>query len=130
MLPSIVYKIVSKTNWNNLVRSGVKICKGFDNDLTDGFIHMSTAEQLHMTFLKKYNNNTSSKNDYNLLGIDLFSLQDVKWEKAKNGLVYPHLYSELVIDKNILWVIGLENYEFNINNEIHQKITKNDAAVV
>jgi hypothetical protein len=61
----------------------------------------------------------------------LSKLQDVKWEKAKKWVsLSSFIYSELVMDKNILWVIGLENYEFNINNEIHQKITKNDAAVV
>jgi len=112
-MSNIVYKIVSKVNWSNFIKSGIKECKGFDNDLTDGFIHLSTHDQLYSTFIKKYNN--ENKNKYNLLAVDLEQSEDVKWEKAKNGNIYPHLYSPLILDKNIIWVHDLENYQFNAN---------------
>jgi uncharacterized protein (DUF952 family) len=72
----MLYKIVNKVKWNALITPGAKIFHGFDNDLTDGFIHMSTAEQLYSTFLKKYN--TSGKHEYNVLGIDVHTLTGVQ----------------------------------------------------
>ncbi len=111
MLPNIVYKIVSKVNWNNFINSGIKECKGFDNDLKDGFIHLSTHKQLYYTFIKK--NNLKDKNQFNLLAVDLRKSEHVKWEKAKNDIVYPHLYSPLILNKNILWIYPLEKYQFN-----------------
>lgn len=112
-LPNIVYKIVSKTNWNNFIRSGMRECKGFDNDIRDGFIHLSTHEQLYPTFIKKYK--LVDKSKFNLLGVDLGCSKDVRWEKANNGQIYPHLYSNLIIGENVIWVYGMENYQFDAN---------------
>jgi hypothetical protein len=33
MYPNIVYKIVSKVDWNAFIKTGLKECKGFNNDL-------------------------------------------------------------------------------------------------
>jgi uncharacterized protein (DUF952 family) len=112
-MSNIVYKIVSKVNWTNFIKSGAKECKGFDNDLKDGFIHLSTHEQLYSTFIKKYN--LSNKDKFNVLAVDLNESEIVKWERTKNGNTYPHLYSPLILNKNIVWVYGLENYQFNAN---------------
>lgn len=116
-MSNIAYKIVSKVNWNNFIKSGAKECNGFDNDLIDGFIHLSTHKQLYDTYIKKYGsvNKLKDKNKFNLLAIDLIECKNVRWEPAKNGLIYPHLYSPLILEKNILWVCGLENYQFNAN---------------
>lgn len=113
MTSNIAYKIVTKINWNNFIKSGVKECKGFDNDLIDGFIHLSTHEQLYPTFIKKYN--IKDKEKFNLISVDLTLSKNVKWEKAKNGIIYPHLYSELILDQNIMWVFDLKEYQFNAN---------------
>ncbi len=108
--PNIVYKIVPKVNWSSFIKSGAKECKGFDNDLRDGFIHLSTHEQLYQTFIKKYN--IEDKNQFNLLAVDLKLSENVKWEKAKNGIIYPHIYSSLIPGKNIVWVYPLEFFQF------------------
>lgn len=110
MYPRVVYKIVCKTNWSEFIKSGLNECRGFDNDIRDGFIHLSTHEQLLPTFLKKYD--IKDKNKFNILAVDS---DKVTWEKAKNGEIYPHLYSPLILGKNILWIYGLENYYFNVN---------------
>lgn len=113
MYPSVVYKIVSKYNWNNFINSGLNQCNGFENDLKDGFIHLSTHKQLYNTYLKKYNN--YNKNHFNIIAVDLNNSDSVKWEKYKNGLIYPHLYSPLILDKNIMWVQCLGKYQFNVD---------------
>jgi uncharacterized protein (DUF952 family) len=112
-MSNIVYKIVSKVNWNKFIKSGSKECKGFDNDLKDGYIHLSTHEQLYPTFIKKYELKNRSK--FNVLAVDLNESENVKWERAKNGIVYPHLYSPLIQGKNIIWICGLECYQFDAN---------------
>lgn len=109
-MSKIVYKFVCKTNWSLFIKSGAKECKGFDNDLTDGFIHLSTYEQLYSTFIKKYS--LKDKDKFNILALQLKPTDDVRWEKAKNGNIYPHLYSPLLL-KNVLWVYSLENYHFD-----------------
>jgi uncharacterized protein (DUF952 family) len=110
---NIAYKIVKKTNWDKFIRSRIKECRGFDNDLIDGFIHLSTHEQIYSTFIKKYS--LSDKNKFNLLAIDLKVSNDVRWEIEKNGILYPHLYSPIILDHNILWIYGLSDYQFNAN---------------
>lgn len=113
-MSKIVYKIVTKVNWNNFILSGAKECKGFDNDIKDGFIHLSSHKDLYSTFICKYKSE-SVKNTCKLIAVDLDLSNNVKWEKGKNGILYPHLYSSLVLNKNIIWVIDLENYQFNVN---------------
>ncbi len=113
MLSNIVYKIVSKINWYNFIKTGAKECRGFDNDIKDGFIHLSTHEQLYSTFIKKYDPKNIS--DFNLLAIDLHQSECVKWGKGKNGILYPHLYSPLILEKNIVWIYPLEKYQFGAN---------------
>lgn len=112
-MSNIVYKIVSKVNWTNFIKTGAKECKGFENDLRDGFIHLSTHKQLYPTFIKKYN--PTDKKKFNVLAIDLKECEHVKWELAKNGIIYPHLYSPLILNKNILWIHVLDNYQFNVD---------------
>lgn len=109
MQANIAYKIVTKANWNEFLKKGIKNCKGFEND--DKFIHMSTREQLGSTLAKKYS--SMEKRNYNLLCVNLSPPSVVKWEKAKNGLTYPHLYSDLIIGENIVWVMCLEEYKFD-----------------
>ena len=117
MLPRVVYKIVTKVNWATFIKSGLKETKGFGNDLTDGFKHLSTHEQLHPTFINKFKANSllKTKNKFKLIAVDLDLSVGVKWEPDKNGLIYPHLYSTLVLGHNVLWVLNLEKYQFDKN---------------
>jgi uncharacterized protein (DUF952 family) len=55
------------------------------------------------------------KDKFNILAVDLNVSENVKWELAKNGSTYPHLYFPLILNKNIIWIYGLENYQFNAN---------------
>lgn len=80
---NLAYKVITKTNWNNFIKLNVSKCYGFDNDIKDGFIHLSTIEQLDRTLdklvpedkfgLKEYKN-------FNILCIDLDNSKGVRWE--------------------------------------------------
>ena len=106
---AIGYKIVTRVNWTSFIESKKTECYGFDNDLTDGFIHLSTRDQIINTFNNKYRTTSTDKDQYNLLAIDLAHNPDIiKYERAKNGLLYPHLMGT-INDKNLLWSLSLSH---------------------
>jgi uncharacterized protein (DUF952 family) len=108
-----VYKIVLKKEWDRFIVSGKRECKGFGNDLKSGFIHLSTHGQLYDTYLKKFKKH-GDKN-LNLIAVDVNLSRDLRWELEPSGIVYPHLYSSLILNENVMWVIGLKSYQFSAN---------------
>lgn len=82
-----VYKIFTESEWNNFQEAGQ--FKGSADDLRDGFIHLSTKEQVSGVIERFF----SGKHP---LYIAEFSgphfIQKLKWENSASGDVYPHLY--------------------------------------
>jgi uncharacterized protein (DUF952 family) len=91
---SLVYKICSKNEWNNAVIK--KFYTGSDVDNKDGFLHLSTKEQLKETVLKHF------KGQENLLIIcfNVTEIEDkLKWEISRNEELFPHYYGNLETSK-------------------------------
>lgn len=101
----VAFKIVTKVNWTRFLSSGVRESWGFDKDLVDEFIHLSTEKQLMATLDKNFK--SVDKSTLFLIAVNLRK-SEVKWETAKNGLVYPHLYSPLIPGENILWTWSID----------------------
>ena len=58
-------------------------------DTNDGFVHFSTAKQLAIS-AKKHRN---GEKDIFLVEVDAnLIVDDLKWEPARNGEYFPHLY--------------------------------------
>ncbi len=110
---SFVFKFVPKVTWNGFILKNENIFRGYGNDIRDGFVHLATHEQLYRTFISKHSE--KEKCDFKLLAIDINTAENIKWEKAKNGLIYPHAYSGLNIKRDILWIIDMDNYVFDCN---------------
>lgn len=106
-----VFKFVPKLAWNSFILTNDSIFKGYGNDVRDGFIHLSTHEQLYSSFTSRYTE--KQKHYFKLLAVDLDEVDDVRWEKAKNGLVCPRVYSGLLVKRDILWVINMDDYMFD-----------------
>jgi len=88
-LPTI-YKICSASAWREAERQGVY--RGSSDDLKDGFIHFSTAEQLAGALARHFAGQTGLF----LIAVDGEALGDVlRWEPARDGSLFPHLYGEL-----------------------------------
>ena len=88
--PSIVYKIMSASDWAAFERSGVY--NGSADDKRDGFIHFSSREQLRETAAKHF----AGHSDLMLLAVDARALGDaLKWEPSRGGALFPHLYGPL-----------------------------------
>jgi uncharacterized protein (DUF952 family) len=61
-------------------------------DLADGYIHMSTLEQLDETLAKHF----AGQDDLWLICVDLSVLGEaLKWEPSRGGALFPHLYAPL-----------------------------------
>ena len=61
-------------------------------DLADGYIHLSTADQLQGTLDKHFAGQTGLV----IAEIDLERLGDtVRWEVSRGGALFPHVYGEI-----------------------------------
>jgi uncharacterized protein (DUF952 family) len=88
--PAVAYKVLTSSQMALLEHEGV--FAGAPIDLADGYIHLSTAEQLTETVTKHF----AGQDDLHLVAVDLAVLGDaVKWEPSRGGQLYPHLYAPL-----------------------------------
>lgn len=87
---SRVYKIVSRDDWTAAQDRGV--FEGAEIDLRDGYIHLSTAEQAPETLRLHF----KGRDDLMILQLDSTQLgAELRWEEARGGQLFPHLYGPL-----------------------------------
>ena len=68
---------------------------GSPDDLRDGFIHLSTREQLKTTLERHF----AGEQGLVVLEIDATTLNPgLKWEPSRGGALFPHLYERLSMD--------------------------------
>lgn len=85
-----IFKIVAESLWREALATGVFAGAGVD--LEDGFIHFSTAEQAPETARRYF----VDQPDLVLLEVEADDLgTDLRWEPARGGDLFPHLYGEL-----------------------------------
>ena len=88
----LIYKICPAALW-----SEAEAKDRFDGapvDLADGYIHMSTQEQLAETARKHF----AGRSDLLLLSVDLSRFEDeLVWEPSRGGALFPHLYAPLPV---------------------------------
>ncbi|MFQ5437843.1 MAG: DUF952 domain-containing protein [Paracoccaceae bacterium] len=90
----MIYKVFRTSEWEELRERGISC--GAPVDLADGFIHFSTRAQLRETVAKHF----SGACDLWLAAIDGAGLGDaLRWEKSRNGDLFPHLYRALRIEE-------------------------------
>ena len=85
-----VFKVASRMAWQEACRSGA--FAGSDDDLRDGFIHLSTRDQLAGTLAKHFR----GKRDLVLIQFETNLLgEELRWEISRGGAEFPHLYAAL-----------------------------------
>ena len=90
MNPRFAYKILQAEDYQTFMRR--QIFTGSAVDHTDGYIHLSLADQLQDTLAKHY----QGKKDLYLIEVDLQAVKaDVKFEQSRGGAYFPHLYADL-----------------------------------
>ncbi|PQM27610.1 DUF952 domain-containing protein [Sphingopyxis lindanitolerans] len=90
MTAATAFKVLTHQQWADFERE--RVFRGAPVDIADGYIHLSTAEQLEATLAKHF----AGQGDLMIAEIDLAQFGDaVRWEEAREGALFPHLYAEL-----------------------------------
>ena len=97
----LVFKILRAPEWAELDTSGS--FRGSPADLSDGFVHLSTSAQARGTAAKHF----KGEDELVVAALDTDALgPDLKWEPARGGEDFPHLYRELR-RRDVLWSLPL-----------------------
>ena len=97
-----VYKVLSEAAYAKAARTGR--FPGSPDDLRDGFIHLSAANQLAGTLAKHF----AGQAGLVLLAVDPGWLGPaLKWEVSRGGEPFPHLYAPLDLAA-VLWAEPLK----------------------
>lgn len=88
--PTTLHRILSAADWAEAQAAGVY--HGSQLDRTDGFIHLSTPDQLAETARVHF----AGAVDHVVLSIDRAALDgSLRWEPSREGALFPHLYGPL-----------------------------------
>ena len=92
------YKVLTAEEMDALERDGT--FAGAAVDLADGYIHLSTAQQLTETVEKHF----AGQSGLHLAAVDLGSFgESLKWEPSRGGQLFPHLYGPLLLETVIAY---------------------------
>lgn len=93
----LIFKIFRADEWAALRKNGVS--DGAPIDVTDGYVHFSTAEQAAETAAKHF----KGEDGLFLLAFEADALGDaLKWEPSRGGALFPHFYRPLKIE-DVVW---------------------------
>ena len=90
-----IYKIIDNDELQKTKAKGTY--SGSSKDLEDGFIHFSGREQVKGTLKNFY----AKQKNLILLKVDTLKLDNLLWEQASDGNMFPHLYSSLDVSSII-----------------------------
>ncbi len=89
MTLNIAYKVLTADQMATLEAGSFA---GAPVDLADGYIHLSTADQLTETVGKHF----AGQSHLHVAAVDLEALGEaVKWEESRGGQRFPHIYAAL-----------------------------------
>ena len=93
MTSTTAYKVLLADEMAMLERDGR--FGGSAVDLADGYIHLSTADQLTETVGKHY----SGQDGLHVVAVDLGAHGDlVRFEPSRGGALFPHLYGPMLLE--------------------------------
>lgn len=96
--PTTAYKVLTAEQMAALERDGT--FAGAPVDLADGYIHLSTADQLTETVDKHF----AGQDALHVAAVDLGSFGgSLKWEESRGGQLFPHLYGPLLLETVIAY---------------------------
>jgi uncharacterized protein (DUF952 family) len=88
--PQLAYKVLSAGQWADWQMADS--FAGAPVDLADGFIHLSSADQLVGTLDKHF----AGQQGLVIATVDLAALGNmVRWEVSRGGALFPHVYGQL-----------------------------------
>ena len=102
---TVIYKILPSADWQRAVTAGQ--FDGSTDDVRDGFIHLSSVEQLAGTAAKFF----KGQDGLILVSFRSGDLGDkLVWEPSRGGALFPHLYAPLPAGSAIdTWPLDLDS---------------------
>jgi uncharacterized protein (DUF952 family) len=98
---ALIYKIFRASEYAAFVQDGSTA--GAPIDLADGYIHISTAEQVGETAARHF----AGEERLKLLALQAEALGEaLRWEPSRGGALFPHLYRNLRAE-DVLWARDL-----------------------
>lgn len=99
-----VFKLLRAPEWRAFEASGH--FAGSPDDLRDGYIHLSSADQVAGTFAKYF----AGEAGVVRLTLDADALgPELRWEASRGDALFPHLYRVLRLDEVVDAVDALED---------------------
>lgn len=93
----VIYHLARDVGWRAAERGGSYT--GTSEDLADGYLHFSTAEQVAESAAK----HRRGERGIVLVAVDADSLGPaLRWEPSRVGALFPHLYGVLPL-ASVLW---------------------------
>ena len=94
--PEVIYKLVDAEDWRIATVDGTY--PGSAVDLHDGYIHMSTADQLDETARRHFSGLSSLlKVTIDTAALAALPAEALRWEPSRGGALFPHLYTPLPV---------------------------------
>ena len=91
-MTALIFHMCRRDEWDAAQARGAYA--GSSQDLQDGFIHFSTAEQL----AESARRHRAGQQNIVLLAADPAALGDaLKWEPSRRGALFPHLHGPLPV---------------------------------
>lgn len=90
-MSGFLYHMASRSDWAQAEIDG--LYRGSPDDLRDGFIHFSTAEQVAESAAR----HRAGQTDIVLIVVAEAAVQPWRWEPARSGALFPHLYGNLPV---------------------------------
>ena len=95
---TVAYKVLTADQMAALERDGT--FAGAPVDLADGYVHLSTADQLDETVAKHF----AGQSGLHVAAVDLSALGEaVVWEPSRGGALFPHVYAALPLSAVIAY---------------------------
>lgn len=98
---SLIFHMCRREEWAQALVTGSY--PGSSQDVADGFIHFSTAEQI----VESARRHRAGQSGLVLLAVKPEALGPaLKWETSRSGALFPHLYGALLVTA-VHWVRDL-----------------------
>lgn len=109
------FKVLTDEQMVALERDGT--FTGAAVDVQDGYIHLSTADQLTGTVDKHF----AGQSGLYVAAVDLAAYRDdaVRWEASRGGQLFPHLYAPLLLET----VVAYSPLERDEDGTVRQPVT-------
>jgi len=90
-MSEFLYHMARRADWEQAEKDG--FYRGSADDQRDGFMHFSTAEQV----AESARRHRAGQADLLLIVVPEAAAGPWKWEAARNGDLFPHLYAHLPV---------------------------------